>query len=98
MVAALARSSSVACKASAASNGLNFSGQAAPLGSAERAEVRDHAVHGLGQRWQVLFDDQPDRPEVNAELAMHDHVAKPGEFAPWDSWLGGLDLARQALA
>jgi hypothetical protein len=41
----------------------------------------------------------PVRPtEVNAKVAMHDHVAKPGEFAPWDLRFGGLDLVRQALA
>lgn len=62
------------------------------------AEVRGHAVHSRGERWQVLFDDQPDRPEVNAQLAMHDHVAKYGEFPPWYLRFAGLDLARQTLA
>ena len=36
--------------------------------------------------------------EVNAQVALHDHVAKTGEFAPRDLRLGVLDLARQALA
>ena len=63
-----------------------------------RAELRGHAVHSRGQRWQVLFDDQPDSPEVNAQLALHDQTAKSGEFAPWDLRLGALDFARQALA
>ena len=69
-----------------------------PFGSALRAEVHGHAVHSCGQRWQILFDDQPDRAEVNAQVTMHDHVAKPAEFAPRDLRLGALDLARQALA
>ena len=68
------------------------------FGSAVRADLRGHAVHSPGQRWQVLFDDQPDRPEVNAQLALHDQVAKPGEFAPWNLRLAALDFARQALA
>ena len=63
-----------------------------------RAEARGHATHRFGQGRQVLFDDQPDRTEVNAQVAMHDHIAKPGEIAPWDLWLGTLDLARQTLA
>jgi hypothetical protein len=63
-----------------------------------RAESRGHAIHRRCQRRQILFDDQPDCPEVNAQVAMHDHVAKPGEFAPWHLRLGAPDLARQALA
>ncbi len=69
-----------------------------PLGSALRAEVGGHAVHRLGQRRQVLFNHQPDGPEVNTQVAMHYHVAKPGEFAPRNLRLGALDLTRQALA
>ena len=52
----------------------------------------------LGQRRQVLFDYQPGRAEVDAQIAVDEHVAKPGEFAPRDLRLGALDLAGQALA
>ena len=52
----------------------------------------------LRQRRQVLFDHQPDRPEINAQEAMHDHIAEPGEFASGHVRLGALDVARQALA
>lgn len=69
-----------------------------PLASAVRAELRRHPVHCRGQRRQVLLDDQPDRPKVNAEIAMHDHVAESGELTPWNLRLGALDLARKALA
>ena len=67
--------------------------------SVNEADDLDHQHRKTGgsQRWQILFDDQPDRAEVNAQLGMHDHAAKPGEFAPGDLRLGALDLARQAL-
>jgi hypothetical protein len=64
------------------------------LESAARAEVRDHAVRGLGQRRQVLFHDEPLHGEVNPQVAMHDHVPKPGEVTPWDLLIGDLDLDR----
>lgn len=60
--------------------------------------MRGHLVQSLTQRWQILFDDQPDRPEVDAQVAVHDDVAKPGKFAPRDLRLCALDLAGQALA
>ena len=60
--------------------------------------ARGHTIQSLVQRWQILFDDQPDRPEVNAQVAMHDHVAEACEITPWDVRLRALDLARQALA
>ena len=43
--------------------------------------------------WAGLFDYQLDRAEVDAQVAMHDHIAKPGKFAPRDLWHGALDLA-----
>lgn len=69
-----------------------------PFESGVRAETRSHSVHSFGQRRQVLFDDQPDGPQVNAQVTMHDHVAKSCKFPPWDLRFGTLDLARQALA
>ena len=60
--------------------------------------MRGHAAHSCGKRWQVLLDNKPDRPKVNAQITMHDHVAKPGEFPLRDLRFGALDLARQTLA
>lgn len=62
--------------------------------SAFGAELRGHAVYRLAQPGQILFDTQPDRAEVNAQVARHDHVAKPAQFAPTNLRLGALDLAR----
>jgi hypothetical protein len=61
-------------------------------------EVLRHAFNRLGQRWQVLFDHQPDRSEVNAQITMHDHISKPGKFAPRNLRFGEFDFTGQALA
>lgn len=66
--------------------------------SGQQVVSQGHAADRVTQRWQVLFDDQSDCPEVNAEVAMHDHVAEPGEFSPRNVCFSGLDLVRQALA
>ena len=62
-------------------------------GSAVKAEECGHAVQGLGQRGQVLFYDQPDCREINAQVPMHDHVAESGKSTPRNLRLGRLDLA-----
>lgn len=46
----------------------------------------------------MLFHHPPDRAQVDAEAAMHDHVAEPSEFAPRNLWLGGFDFSGQTLA
>jgi hypothetical protein len=37
-------------------------------------------------------------PEVNAQVAMHNQFARPGELAPRDLRFTALDLVGQALA
>lgn len=58
----------------------------------------DHALHSEAQRRQILFDDQPHGTQVNAQLAMHDHISKPRKFSPRNAGLGILDLDRKPLA
>jgi hypothetical protein len=47
---------------------------------------------------QAVADDQPDGREVDAEVAVHDHVVKAGQVTPRQLTLGGLDVRGKALA
>jgi len=61
------------------------------------AQTNSHAVDSGNQRRQVLLDDKPHGSKVYAQVPMHDHVTKAGEFSPRNLRLGGLDAIGQSL-
>ena len=69
-----------------------------PYRSAAWTLVSSHPVDSLAECGQILFDNEPDRREVHAQVAMHNHIAESGEFPPRNLWFGTLDFARQTLA
>jgi len=47
--------------------------------------------------WQILSRDLPHRFDIHTHIIVNQHVAQPGDAAPWDLRMLGAELLRQPL-
>ncbi len=73
---------------------ITSAGQALLL---EVSHCLENFLNTLFYNWQILLRDLPHRVDIHTHIIVNQHVAQPGDAAPWDFGMLGAELPREPL-